>query len=388
MCSTRFLALRIPYFYAAIASKMNPELKGKAFVVCQSGGSRGQVLGVSPLAAESGILPGVLLGYARKSVPDLQEFVCTSEMFESAADRILRSLSKHTPTIQQSSTSQFLLDLRGCEHLHPDERQLAIHLLENLQSDESLTAAIGTASSALGAQLIARRATAGQIHSLGINAERQMLDSFPLKGLPGLSVSMISRLAELGIHFVSDARNVPAEQLRQIFASSAEKLLQLLSQLDNSPKTDSQNSENFTLKKLLKTDSSSLSALWYQLFELVESGHSRIAAKNLCAARLLLKATWSDGHSILRGDTIAKLPGETDLQSMRRVARKLLERICENRRLRLRQLELCFTNLEAANNQISLFSGSAEKRENKMNRTLQQIRLRFGQHSVRQGICA
>lgn len=391
---TRHLALRLPHLLAAVEARLNPSLAGRAFAICTSLDARGQLLGVSAEAAARGLRAGLRLGEARRICAEFEALPGDSERARAVSERVGRSLGEIAPAIRRLKPGEFLLDLSGCRRLHPDELALGRRLLTRLETGEGLQAAAGVASSALAAQLIARRAAVGEVHAVAGHDERRLLDAFPLEGLPELSPALLNGLAEAGVRLVGEARRLPAESLLKVWGEGGRLLLQRLAELGGRSRTTlpaaarppAEGHAEVSVRSRLPVDSVDPALLWGELHDLAERGLRQLRASGRVASQLLLRLDWSDGRSLLRGERLRPRPDETELATLRRTARNLLDSAIEARRLRVVALELRFGGLKADDGQADLFRASAQRKEAQLNSAIEGLRQRFGHGSVRVGL--
>jgi DNA polymerase IV len=390
----RHLALRLPHLLAAVEERLHPALAGRAFALCSALDARGQLLGVSPAAAGRGLQAGQRLGEARRRCPELLALPADPARARAAAERVGRLLGEVAPAIRQAQPGDFLLDLSGCRRLHPDELALGRRLLARLAEAEGLPAAAGIASSALAAQLLARRAAPGEVHALAGTDERRVLAAFPLAGLPGLPRELLAGLAEAGVRLVGEARRLPPEALLRRWGAPGRLLLQRLDELKGGSSAPpgapppAPPARELGLRRRLAVDSADPALLHGELFDLAEQGLRLLHGRGLQAGRLLLRVDWCDGRTVMRGDRLQRRAGERELTLLRSTARRLLDAVLEARRLRVSALELRFGALFGEDGQQELFDAPARAREQRLAATVESLRQRYGHEALRIGLSA
>ncbi len=383
---TRFLALRIPRLRAQLALRIFPVLADRPFALVASVGERAQLLGLSDKAALAGLRTGMNVQQARRRLPDLQLVEEAPGLLESTTGRLREVLESHSPQIQAAGPADWLLDISGLGLLHPDEMRQARELLDLLREGEGLEAAAGIGSTALAARLLARRASIGSVHSVSGAQERDVLDGFPLAGLPDLPAALVHELAESGIRRVAEARALDAREVLRVFGSQGQRLLDCLHRLQPTPLAGSaEASGSWSLRRRLVRDSSDPLELQGLLTEMVEELVLRCRQEERRPKRLMLRLGWSDGYSHLRGIRPAGRPGESLRSSLRAAARELLSQGLEARRYRIRTLELNMqTEADAA--QISLFSVVQQQQESRLDSCIRQLRGRYGREALSVGM--
>lgn len=391
--SSRYLALRLPHLLAQVEMGLNPALREQAFVVATGHEPRSQVLGLSPALGAVGP-PGEALAVWLRRHPQLLVVEGRPERAQALLERVRLRLQALLPDLREEGRAAFLLNLRGSALLHPQEGQLARRLLKELQADGVL-GAVGIGSSPLAAHLLCRRARAGEWHAVEGEAERSLLEAFPLAGLPELSGALLRSLGDVGVRTVGEARALDPIHLQRLHGTAALRLLALLQELDSA--ADGASAEPaLWARRRLAADSADPQVLEALLLELLEVVHGRSREEVRAPDSLELRLQWNDGLRQRRQARIHPRPGESRRQSLRRTGRKLLQEALEARRLRVREVELRLET-RAERGQLGLFDAGPEAgaqrplarepegREGRLDQALLQLRRRWGPRSVTLG---
>lgn len=388
MMDTNFLALRIPHLLAQVETRINPALRGRAFVVATGQEPRSQVLGLSPAVSAAGRARGAPLGFWLRWQPGLLVVESCPERVSALLQQARARLEAVAPGLRSPRLGQFLLRLGGLRHLHPDDRALGRRLLDELRDEEGLAAAAGIGPSPLAAQLLARRARAGELNSMLGERERHLLDDFPLAGLPSLPSFLLRSLAETGVRLVGEARGLPAEQVLRLYGEAGRRLRALLDELGVEAAPAAPAPEALHASRHLGVDSADPALLEEELTDLLELVHGRARDRSQAPRRLSLRLVWNDGQVQLRATRLLAAPGESRRQTLRRCGRALLRQALEERRLRVRELTVELSHAPE-DGQLPLFETQpAERREQRLDRALGQIRRLWGPHAVRLGAAA
>ncbi len=381
----RFLMLRVPYFAARLESQIVPGLRGRAFAVCSGENDRSQILGLSPEAGALGLRPGMLLSELRRRHPGLLCVHARPSRISEVSGRIEESLRERLPEVRPLGPGRFLAALGGCRRLYADEQDLGRSMIAALDSEEGLPAAAGIGSSPLAAEMIARRAGAGELNRLDPERENELILGFPVAWLPGVSATLRGTLAELGIHSIGDAKSLAPDCLVQVLGDRGRKLLGQLEQVRAGAAEDGR--RNLRLLRRLDRDTVETESLWRELFRMCEEGEALLRREGRGARTLELRLLWGDGREGLRRRKLPRAPLSRRLSVLRGSARELLERLLESRRARVRRIELRFCAVEPESLQLDGFHASADERRIRLERSLDQLRARFGGEIVQVGLC-
>ncbi|MDH5406545.1 MAG: DNA polymerase IV, partial [Candidatus Aminicenantes bacterium] len=107
---------------------------------------------------------------------------------------------------------------------------------------------------------------------------------------------------------------------------------------------------------------------------LVEEVGYRLRKQGMKAKTVTLKVRYSDFKTITRSRTVGEMDGDAEIY---RIARDLLEK-AHTRRVRIRLLGVCLSNLTPAVAQRQLFEDERERRKSALYRSLDRIRDKFG----------
>ncbi len=399
--STFWLHLRLPDFAVQVEEQLNPALRRCPFALCTSLDGHGRVLALSPAVELPGFRKGHSVGELRRRSGEVECLPFQPARLRAVHTRVLQLLQERVPAVSASGSTGFSIALAGCRHLFASAGDLGLELRSLLSSREGLHSAIGLASSALGARLIARRAEAGEICALEEEEVQKLLDSFPLTWLPGVG-GLREELAELGLHLIGDARLLDPAWLRRVCGDRARLLLRSLGELEPGPRLRSLQVARLQVKdahkaathktplrveRSLPVAQSDPGALWQELFGLLDEAAQRLHALDLEARRLLLAVEWDDGRVLLRGAPVLREPGDSALAALRHCGRGLLSRALDSRRLRVRALKVELGSLSQAPHTVDLFAAAQQEKLQRLESSLGGIRSRYGGSSIRRGIC-
>jgi nucleotidyltransferase/DNA polymerase involved in DNA repair len=387
MCSIMnpcFMAIRVPHLLAQVEMRATPALLGRAFVLATGVEPRAQVLGISPSQPTCGCALGAPLATWLRWLPDLLVVPAPLAHAASLLEDLRRRLAALTPDLRSARQGQYLLNLSGMRHLHPDVPRLGRCLLEELRSELGIVAAAGIGVSPLAAQLLARHVRAGGL-ACPEDGRSGGLDGFPLAGLPGVPPSLLRALDEAGVRSVGEARRLPLEQLRCLFGAAGLRLRALLDELDL---REMPVSAPLLMRAARRLDADSVdpARIGAVLLDLLETVHLRAREDRLAPRRLDLRLVWNDGQVQERGIRLEGQAGESRRQTLRRQGGQLLAQALEERRLRVRELAVELAAVRESG-QLSLFDAArAEARERRLDEAVGLIRAHWGPDLLRVGL--
>lgn len=208
----RIACLFAPSFPLAARLRSEPELAGRALVICHGNGNSARVDSLSRAAWAFGIRPGMSLARARSRLPDLMARSHDPVSERAAHEVLLETASTLSPRIEDTSEDTVFADVSGMEKLFPgnegemDMARLAVLYAEKL----SLMIQIGIASAKLPAKIAARRRESPMVIPPGKEAE--FLSSTALESL-GLSEKLLRTLHRWGLKTLGDFASLPADRV-------------------------------------------------------------------------------------------------------------------------------------------------------------------------------
>ena len=138
-------------FYASVAERDDPTLKGKPVVVGM--GARGVVSSANYEARKFGVRSAMPLGQARRLAPHAIFVPVNMERNAEVSRHIMEIFHSFTPLVEPLSLDEAFLDVTGSQRLHGDGRVIAAKIRARVESEEGITCSVGIAPSKFIAKL-------------------------------------------------------------------------------------------------------------------------------------------------------------------------------------------------------------------------------------------
>ena len=211
-------------FFASVAVKMNPELKGKPIAVCHSGrsisscnDSWSEIASCSYEARSFGLHNGMLLKDARRLCPQL---VCVPYHFDKYCEisqKFYEIISKFTCQVQAVSCDEALLDISELVSPGDDVLQLADTIRQEIFTATQCTASCGIGHSILIARLATRCAKPDGKCYIPKEEIGDFMLSQNVTDLPGIGESIGQKLHLLSIKTCADLQKWLLSSLQKEF---------------------------------------------------------------------------------------------------------------------------------------------------------------------------
>jgi nucleotidyltransferase/DNA polymerase involved in DNA repair len=222
-------------FFASVAVRDNPHLRGKPVVVCHAAGANqprvsamcgGEVSCATYEARAFGIRAGMFFGEAQRLCPDLVSVPYDFASYE-AVSVVLYSLFYGTgAVVQAKSVDEAFLDLTHTSAAAGNKNgrgtqdgvdELVQQLRENIFKQTGCRCSAGIGSCPLIARLSTSRAKPnGQLRVLQAD-ESEFVLGVAVRGLPGIGYVQSKKLSDLAIKTCADLRAVPLSVLQSSF---------------------------------------------------------------------------------------------------------------------------------------------------------------------------
>ena len=368
------LHLDMDAFFANVERVLNPSLKGKPIIVGGNPEGRGVVSSASYEAREYGVHSAMPMSRAMKLCPKAVLVTPHHHRYGEFSERIYRILKVYAPVVERGSIDEFYLDLTGCDRLYGDMLGLAGKLKEVILRETGLPCSIGIASNKLVAKIASSQTKPDGLLRIAPGRESRFLSRLPVKELPGIGETTHKKLREMGIRTIGDLARLPKSLLVNSFGKVGESLWERARGMDMEEVRERERQKSFSQETTFERDSEDPLFLKTIISHLVEEVGYRLRKHGMRAKTVTLKIRYSDFRTITRSTTGGEVDGDAEIY---RIARELLEK-AHTRRVRIRLLGVCLSNLTPAVEQKQLFENERERRKSSLYRSLDRIRDKFG----------
>ncbi|MBA2290886.1 MAG: DNA polymerase IV, partial [Gemmatimonadales bacterium] len=216
--SIRLMHVDLDAFFVEVCRQHDPALRDVDLLVV--GGrkeSRGVVQSASYGARKFGVGAGMPIAQALRLCPDATfvrgEFLRYREASRAVRDVLLR----HSPSVAMTGLDEGYLDFSGTDLLHPVSLlEAASRIRDDIMAATGLRCSIGIGRNRMIAKLATDFAKPRGICEVRAGWERGFLAGLPLSALPGVGPRTADKLAERGLHDVSQVQALPHAELARL----------------------------------------------------------------------------------------------------------------------------------------------------------------------------
>jgi DNA polymerase-4 len=383
-------------FYASVEQREDATLLGRPVIVGGLG-HRGVVAAASYEARAYGVYSATPMSRARRACPDGVFLAPRFDLYRDVSADVMRILRSYTPLVEPIALDEAFLDVAGVRRIHGTGPEIAPAVRAEVRAETRLTASVGVATTKLLAKLASDLAKPDGLLVVEPGSELDVLHPLPVRRLWGVGPSTARRLATLGVETIGDLAAIPEDTLvRTLGNASGHHLHALAWNRDERPVVADQEVKSIGHEQTFPVDLHDHPALEHQLVGLADGVASRLRAAHVTARTIQLKVRFGDFKTITRSRTLAE---PTDLAAdLGRVARELLGALDVGRGVRLLGIsaQQLVRRAPGAEDQGTLFADTGgepadpappadERRQAALERSVDQVRARFGPGAVGPG---
>ncbi|CAB4757095.1 MAG: DNA polymerase IV [Actinobacteria bacterium] len=378
MTTASILHVDMDAFFASVAERDNPELKGKAVVIGM--GVRGVVSAANYEARKFGIHAAMPVGRARRLAPHAIFLPVDMARYQEVSSHIMEIFESFTPWVEPISLDEAFLDVSGVQRLLGTPREIATAIRAKIESQEGITCSVGIAPSKFIAKLASQHCKPNGM--LEITADRILtfLHPLPIKAMWGVGPKTAETLERLGLRTIEDIANLPRTTLiRALGEASGASLYELAWGRDYRDVSPQDAEKSISAAETFPQDLDDPTQILTEFLRLTERASARLRDKDLFAKTVSIKVRFADFSTINRSKTLS-LPLEGTHEIYEVV--KGLYQALKIDRARLRLVGVSLENLSSgAPEQMVL--GARESGWRQADGAIDRARERFGAGSVR-----
>ncbi len=367
-------------FYASVAERDDPSLRGKAVVV--GAGARGVVLSANYAARKYGIRAAMPVGRAKRMAPHAIFVTPDHSRYAEVSAKVMEIFDSFTPLVEPISLDEAFLDVTGARKLLGTGREIAVEIRRQVEASEGITCSVGIAPSKFIAKLASGHCKPNGILEIPADRILNFLHPLPVNAIWGVGPKTAETLERLGLRTVADIANLPrATLIRALGQASGSSLYELAWGRDYRDVTPNEPDKSISAAETFAQDIDDPEEILQEFLRLTEKAAARLRENNYYAKTISIKVRFADFSTISRSKTLP-LPIDST-HDIYEIAKSLFLALNLDR-ARLRLVGISLDNLsEAAPEQLLL--GAREKGWREADTAIDRAKLRFGGGSVRPG---
>lgn len=345
----------------------------------------GVILAKSIPAKRYNIKTGEPVAMALRKCPQLYLAKPDFVLYERSSKAFMDICRKYSPVVEKYSIDECFLDMSGTMHLYPDYYAIAIQIKNEIRDTLGFTVNIGIGPNKLLAKMASDFEKPDKIHTLFLDELKDKLWPMPVGELFLVGYATSERLRKANITTIGELAGTDLGRIQALVGVKfGIQIHEYANGIDDTPVLDRPDppkgySNSITLEEDVKTIESANRIL----LALSDSVASRMRADNVKA--FCISVTIRD-NNFKDKSRQTKLHEPTDITSeIYEISRRLFSEVWD-RKTPLRLLGVSLSDLATENyEQQSLFFDQDRVREEKLDRTIDNLRQKFGIDTITRG---
>jgi len=380
------LHLDLDAFFCAVEENRDPALRGIPFAVGGQPDQRGVVASCSYAARVYGVRSAMPMSQAVRLCPDLVIVGSQHGEYGKVSKQVMAILNDTTPYVEQLSIDEAFMDVSV---LKGTGESIAKQLQKRIWDELNLPCSLGVATNKLLAKIANNQGKARMksdkppraIEIVPNGMEAKYLAPLPIRDLWGVGKKTADRLHSMGVHTIGDVAIMPQQNLMHHFGKLGEDIWRRAQGIDNRDVISEHEAKSISNETTFVKDVSDQRILLGTIRKLSDSVGRRLRKSNLKGTTIKIKVRWADFTTLTRQVT---LHSPTDLDDeIFEEAKMLFDAVWTGRSIRL--LGVGVTNFSDVGRQMSLFDEKENEKEQTLQNTIDELRNRFGQDSLKRG---
>jgi DNA polymerase-4 len=375
-------------FFCAVDEKSNPNLIGIPFAVGGEANQRGVVAACSYPARMFGVRSAMPMGRAKQLCPELIVVPQHRQAYNDYSHRVMGMLLGLTPLVEQLSIDEAFLDVTG---IQGDDVSIARDLQTRIRDELELPCSLGVASNKLVAKIANNMGKARKkspeppcaIEVVPIGEEAAYLAPLPIRELWGVGPKTAGSLYALNIKTIGDIASQTRDVMVYHFGKNGYDMWRHAQGIDNRPVEPEQETKSVSREITFTNDVQDENELKRVIRIQAEEIARQLRKSQISCKTINIKLRWSDFTTVSRQTTLTH-PTQDD----KLIAEKALALLDENwiQGKPVRLIGVGVSNLDEAVRQLELWETNETQKNRLLQSTLDDIKERFGDSSVKKGI--
>ena len=376
-------------FYATIEKRDNPDLADKPVIV--GGGRRGVVLTACYVARRFGVHSAMPMFKALALCPQAAVVRPRMDHYAEVSRQVRELFLAATPIVEPVSLDEAYLDLAGTEAVHRRTPAATLaDIARRVEREVGITVSIGLSFNKLLAKLASEMDKPRGFGVIGRAEAEAFLAARPVRVLPGVGRVMAARLEGEGVMTIGELQRISRSELAHRFGAHGAHLADLARGRDDRPVVPDREAKTLSAETTFEADLADGDALRAELWPLCEKLSRRLKDAGLAGRTVVLKLKTASFQILTRRRQVKQMTQLAD--DLYAVAGPLLDREvageagsgARGRRFRLIGVGMSDLAPAEAAPMADLFD-SGHARRAKIEETMDQVRERFGDASIRLG---
>jgi DNA polymerase-4 len=290
-------------FFASVAEKDDPKLKGKAVVV--GAGARGVVSSANYEARKFGIRAAMPVYRAKALAPHAVFVAPDHNRYSEVSAQVMQIFEDITPNVEPISLDEAFLDVTGARKLLGSGRQIADLIRNRVEQEQGITCSVGIAHNKFIAKIASAHCKPNGVLEIEPEKALDFLHPLPAAEIWGVGPKTNEHLAKLGLVTVGDIANTPRGTLIRVLGqSSGSSLYELAWGRDYRDVVTEHIEKSISASETFDTDLDDQEEILKEILRLTEKSSGRMRSKGFATSTISIKVRFADFSTITRSKTV------------------------------------------------------------------------------------
>lgn len=290
-------------FYASVAEKDNPKLKGKAVVV--GAGRRGVVSAANYEARKFGIRAAMPVYKAKALAPHAIFISPDMARYEEVSVNVMKIFEEVTPFVEPISLDEAFLDVTGSKKLLGSGRVIAELIRKRVEQQEGITCSVGIAHNKFIAKIASNHCKPNGVLEVDPEKILEFLHPLAAKEIWGVGPKTNEQLMKMGLLTVGDIANTPRSTLIRVLGSAnGASLYELAWGRDYRDVETEHIEKSISASETFDFDLDSQVEILKEFLRLTERSVERCREKGFAANTISIKVRFADFKTISRSKSV------------------------------------------------------------------------------------
>lgn len=371
-------------FYAAVEKRDRPELADKPVII--GGEERGVVSTACYQARIFGIHSAMPMFQAKKLCPHAVIVPPNMKLYSQVGQDIRARMRALTPLVEPLSIDEAFMDLSGTERLHGQAPAITLaNLSQTIEAEVGISVSIGLSHNKFLAKIASDLDKPRGFSVIGESEAYSRLGDMHVSKLWGVGKAMQTRLQRDGITHIHQIQQISESEMARRYSQTGLRLAYLSRGRDNRSIVPESVAKSISSETTFNKDIRDPAELEKTLWHLSQKTADRCKAKGMAGKTIILKAKTADFKTITRNHTRhdATQMADSIFTDGQHLLNGLLSQY-SGEAFRLIGIGVGSLTQERLGD-IPDLAEPDRKRRIETERTMDQLREKFGKESIRKG---
>ena len=371
MIDTRtILHMDLDSFFVSVERLKDPSLIGKPVIV-GGVGARGVVSSCSYEARKYGVHSAMAGAKAHQLCPHGIFLSGDSSSYSHYSRMVTQVIADSAPLFEKASIDEFYVDLTGMDKYF-GAYKWSSELRQKIIKETGLPISFGLSVNKMLAKMATNAAKPNGQFQIEPGKEQEFLDPKPVGKIPFVGEKLEESLNRMGIKTIYDLRQMPIENLINIYGKTGTSLWNRSRGISHSPVSNYREEKSISVERTFDEDTTNIEFLLSALFVLTEKLSFDLRKLNRLTSCITVKIRYSDFTTTSHQQTIDdSLSSKYLIERATDLFHKLLQ---AERPVRL--IGIRFSQLIHTNTQFELFDDKEE--ENNLYKAIDSVKMKYG----------